>query len=139
VKVVLDTNFFVLHYFSKDDASTKTRLMLTQCRKIGNKGLIPTIVLGEFYAISQKMAGRDAAERVYAEIISSGLSIVEITSDIAKQAGVFRLRYKEDIPWGDCIIAATAFLHGADYVVTEDPHFKTITEVRARTLKELRF
>jgi len=139
MKVVFDTNFFVLHYFSKDgEIASKTRAVLNSCRKLGNRGFLPTIVVGEFYAISQKWAGRDVAGKNFKEMINSGLNIVEMTAEISRQAAIFRMEYKEDIPWGDCIIAATALLHGADVVVTEDPHFKQIGEIKAKTLSELR-
>jgi predicted nucleic acid-binding protein len=139
MKMIFDTNFFVLHYFSSDgEVSSRTRKALYSCRKLGNRGLLPTIVLGEFYAISQKTAGRVVAEKNFIEMVDSGLDIVDMTAEIARRAALFRIEYGEDIPWGDCIIAATTLIHGADVVVTEDPHFKDIKEIKARKLSELR-
>lgn len=133
--VTLDTTFFVLHYFSQDkDKLSKTRRVLYNCRKLGNKGILPTIVLGEFYALTQKRAGRDVAERCFNELVHSNLSIIELTVDISKQAGIFRRKYEEKIPWGDCIIAATGVLSKAKIVITEDPHFKQFEEIDAKTL-----
>jgi len=137
--VTLDTTFFVLHYFSKEkDTLSKTRKVLYKCRKLGNKGILPTIVLGEFYALTRKKAGRDAAEKYFNELINSGLSIIELSVDISRQAGVFRRKYEEKIPWGDCIIAATAVLNKAEIVLTEDPHFKQFEEIKAKTLTQIR-
>lgn len=138
MRLVLDTNFFVLHYFSKDGTLAKTRGVLNRCRKIGNSGVIPAIVLAEFYAIATMKAGREVAEKAYAEMMGSGLLLAEMTPAVARQAATLRVKYREEVPWGDCIIAATAILLGADYVVTEDPHFKAIGEVKARTLDTLR-
>lgn len=137
--VTLDTTFFVLHYFSKEkDTLSKTRKVLYKCRKLGNKGILPTIVLGEFYALTHKKAGRDAAEKHFNELINSGLSIIELSVDISRQAGVFRRKYEEKIPWGDCIIAATAVLSKAEIVLTEDPHFKQFEEIKVKTLAQIR-
>jgi len=136
--IAFDTTFFVLHYFSSEEkVLDKTRRILTQCRKLGNKGIVPTIVLGEFYALTRKTAGRDVAEKNFRELVNSGLDIVNLTAEIAKQAGIFRHKYQEKIPWGDCIIAATAILEGAETLLTEDPHFKQFKEVKVQTLAEI--
>jgi predicted nucleic acid-binding protein len=137
--VTLDTTFFVMHYFSKEESLlSKTRRILYTCRKLGSRGVLPTIVLGEFYALTHKKAGRDVAEKRFNELVNSGLSIVELTAEISKQAAIFRRKYEEKIPWEDCIIAATSFLRKAQVVVTEDPHFKQIKEIKAKTLDEVR-
>lgn len=108
--------------------------MLTRCRKISSSGLDPAIVLGEFYEVAMKKAGRDAAEKAFVEITGSRPSFSDITPPIAKQADALRAKYNEKVPWGDCIIAAAAMLHDADYIVTENHHFKGIGGVKARTL-----
>ncbi|MEM2970806.1 MAG: PIN domain-containing protein [Candidatus Bathyarchaeia archaeon] len=135
--VAFDTAFFVLHYFSSEESVlNKTQKILTQCRKLGNEGILPTMALGEFYALTRKKAGRDIGEKYFKELINSGLNVVDLTIDIAKQAGMFRHKYKGKIPWGDCIIAATALLEKAEILLTEDPHFKQIKEIKAQTLAE---
>jgi len=137
--VTLDTTFFVLHYFSKEeDTLSKTRKVLYTCRKLGNKGILPTIVLAEFYALTHKRAGKDVAEKHFNELVNSGLRIIELTVDISRQAGIFRRKYEEKIPWGDCIIVATGVLNKAEIVVTEDPHFKRFEELKAKTLTQIR-
>lgn len=105
-------------------------------QKLGNEGILPTMALGEFYALTRKKAGRDVSEKYFKELVNSGLKVVNLTIDIAKQAGIFRHKYKEKIPWEDCIIAATALLEKAEILLTEDPHFKQLKEVKAQTLAE---
>ncbi len=137
--VVLDTTFFVLHYFSREeDVLSRTRRVLYICRKLGNKGILPTIVLGEFYALTHKKAGGDIAGKYFKEMVESGLSVVELSVEVSRQAGIFRRRYEEKIPWGDCIIAATGLVNKAEFIVTEDPHFEQIKDVKARKLAEVR-
>jgi predicted nucleic acid-binding protein len=137
--VALDTTFFVLHYFSKDNnLLSKTRKVLFFCRKLGNKGILPTIVIGEFYALTRKKAGRDVAGKYFNELLKSGLKIRDMTAEIARQAGILRCKYRERIPWGDCIIAATGILSKSEMVITEDPYFKQIKEIKAQTLAEVK-
>lgn len=137
--VVLDTTFFALHYFSREeDVLSRTKRVLYICRKLGNKGILPTIVLGEFYALTHKKAGGDMAGKYFKEMVESGLSVVELSVEVSRQAGIFRRRYEEKIPWGDCIIAATGLVNKAEFIVTEDPHFEQIKEVKARKLAEVR-
>lgn len=137
--ITFDTTFFVLHYFSREEELlSKTKRILYTSRKLGNKGLVPTIVLGELYALTHKKAGRDLAEKRFNEIINSGLSIVELSAEISKQAAIYRRKYEEKIHWGDCIIAATGALAKAEFIITEDPHFGEIKEVKARKLAEVK-
>lgn len=139
VILVLDTTFLVLHYFSDDEVVlTKTRQALRTSRKLGNKGILPTMVLAEFYAQTYKRTGRDVADKYFREIVNSGLAIVPLTEDISYQAGLLRAKYKEKVPWGDCIVAATAIWNKAKFVVTEDPHFTELSEIEARKSSELR-
>jgi predicted nucleic acid-binding protein len=129
----------VLHYFSEEkEILSKTRRALQVCRKLGNKGIVPTIVLAEFYALTHKKAGKDLAEKYFNEIANSGLRIVELSVEISRQAALLRRRYEEKIPWGDCIIAATSLINRARFIVTEDPHFKQIKEAKAIKLAELK-
>jgi predicted nucleic acid-binding protein len=137
--ITFDTTFFTLHYFSSEETVlSKTKKILINIRKLGNEGLLPTIVLGEFYVLTRKKAGRDIAEKYFNELANSGLRIIDLTKDIAKQAGVLRHKYKEKIPWGNCIIAATAFLNKTEILLTEDPHFKLLKEVKAETITEIK-
>ena len=55
---------------------------------------------GEFYALTHKKAGRDVAEKCFNELVKSGLSIVNMTVNVARQAGILGRRYEEKIPWG---------------------------------------
>lgn len=135
---MLDTTFFVLHYFSTEEAvQSRTREVLRRCRKIGNRGVLPTIVLSEFYAQAAKRAGAEEAKRRFHEIAESGLDIIGLDTHISEQAGVLRHKYNEKVPWGDCVIAATAIIAEMDVVLSEDPHFALIRELKTKTLNEL--
>jgi predicted nucleic acid-binding protein len=137
--LVLDTTFLVLHYFSDDeDILTKTRETLRISRKLGNRAILPTIVLAEFYAQTYKRAGKSIADKHFRELLDSGLVIVPLTERISYQAGLLRAKYQEKVPWGDCIVAGTAVQNKAKFVVTEDMHLMGIREIDARRTTELR-
>ncbi len=137
--LVLDTTFLVLHYFSDDeDILTKTRETLRISRKLGNRAILPTIVLAEFYAKTYKRAGKSIADKHFRELLDSGLVIVPLTEQISYQAGLLRAKYQEKVPWGDCIVAGTAVQNKAKFVVTEDMHLMGIREIDARRTTELR-
>ena len=137
--LVLDTTFLVLHYFSDDESIlTKTRETLRISRKLGNRAILPTIVLAEFYAQTFKRTGKEVADKRFREVVNSSLQIIPLTEQISYQAGLLRAKYQEKIPWGDCIVAATAVQNKAKFVVTEDPHLMEIKEIEARRSSELR-
>lgn len=135
---MLDTTFFTLHYFSRDPATLeRTKAIIRSCRRLGNHGILPVITLAEFYALARKTAGRDVAEKYFSEMELSGLDVVPLNIAMAKQAGILRAKYQEKVPWGDCLIAAVAIENSADSIVTEDPHFTTIKEIRCKRTSQI--
>ena len=136
--IVLDTTFLALHYFSDDEnVHTKTRETLRGSRRLGNRGILPTIAVAEFYAQTYKRAGRSIADKHFRELVDSGLLVAPLTEQISYQAGLLRAKYQEKIPWGDCIVAGTAIQNKAKFVVTEDTHLMNIKEIDARRTSEL--
>jgi predicted nucleic acid-binding protein len=107
-------------------------------RKLGNRAILPTIVLAEFYAQTYKRTGKEVADKHFREVVNSGLTIIPLTEQISYQAGLLRAKYQEKVPWGDCIVAGTAVQNKAKFVVTEDMHLMGIREIDARRTTELR-
>lgn len=137
-RLVLDTTFFILHYFSSDKTvQSRTREVLRRCRKIGNRGVIPTIVLSEFYAQAAKRVGGEEAKRRFREIVESGLDVIALDTRVCEQAGILRHKHHEKLPWGDCIIAATAIVTEIQFILSEDTHFTLIRELKTKTLNDL--
>lgn len=96
------------------------------------------MVLAEFYAVARKTAGRDVAEIRFREMVDSGLEVVPLSQEMAREAAVLRVKYQERIPWGDCIIAGTHMVEKADLVLSEDPHFRKIKEIRTSRIGEFK-
>jgi predicted nucleic acid-binding protein len=126
--MVLDSRF-IIEYFYSDEAETKQKATKKLKDIIQRKhGVLPTIVISETIQTVCEQIGKDEAEICYANLTQSGLKIQSLTSAIAKEAGMLRSKYR-NIPLGDCIIAATAIANQAA-VLSDDPHFDTISETR---------
>ena len=72
--------------------------------------------------------GRDVA-KLRCSTIERDFDVVDMVYDIAVQSAELRSKYR--IPLADSVIAATAQRYGCP-VVTDDPHFEKIKEVKSR-------
>mgnify|MGYP001423259580 CR=1 FL=1 len=128
MKIVLDSRF-IMEYFYSDKTEAKQKATKKLKDLIQRKeGILPTIVIGETIQTICEKIGKEEAEICYANLTESGLKIQTLTSQIAKQAGLLRSKYR-NIPMGDCIIAATAIANQAT-ILSDDPHFDAIQETK---------
>lgn len=128
MRQVIDTRFFIEHFYSTDpQIQRKTKQKLKELIE-RREGTIPTIVLAELVKITCEKRGREEADLRYTSVLRSGLSIVELNSDLAREAGLLRCSYR-DVPIGDCIIASIGIASRAT-VLTDDPHFRKIKQVK---------
>ncbi len=128
MKQVIDTRFLVEHFYSRDkNVTKKTKAKLKELRRKGD-GILPTIVTSEIVKITCARRGREEAKIRYASLLRSGLVIKDLDPDVAERAGILKCKY-DDVPMGDCIIAAIAIISGAS-VLSDDPHFDTMKEVK---------
>jgi predicted nucleic acid-binding protein len=128
LKIVLDSRF-IMEYFYSDKTEAKQKATKKLKDLIQRKeGILPTIVISETIQTICEKIGKEEAEICYANLTESGLKIQTLTSQIAKQAGLLRSKYR-NIPMGDCIIAATAIANQAT-ILSDDPHFDAIQETK---------
>ena len=121
MKEVLDTRFFVELFFSADaQVLARAREKLRDLRR-RRAGVVPTLVLAEFYDQSCRRTGKREASKAWEAILASALEVQPLTPSIARAAGALRCQHR-DIPMADCVIAATAAELGGK-VVSDDPHF----------------
>ena len=126
--MVLDSRF-IIEYFYSDKTEVKQKATKKLKDIIERKeGILPTIVISEIIQTICEKIGKEEAEICYANLTESGLKIQTLTSQIAKQAGQLRCKYR-NIPLGDCIIAATAITYQAT-ILSDDPHFDAIMETK---------
>jgi predicted nucleic acid-binding protein len=128
LKEVLDTRFFIEHFYSADtETKRKTAKRLKELIQ-RKEGLLPTIVISETIKTICEKVGTEAAEICYEYIVNGGLQIQELNAKIAEQAGLLKCQYR-NIPMGDCIIATTAMTNQAR-ILSDDPHFDRIKEIK---------
>lgn len=124
MKEVMDSRFLI-EYFYSDETETRQKTSKRMKELIQHKeGILPTIVISEIIQTVCEKIGKEEAEICYATITQSGLQIQNLTSPIAKHAGLLKSKYR-NVPMGDCIIAATAIANHAR-ILSDDTHFDAI-------------
>lgn len=128
MKEVIDTRFLLeLFYSNQVETKEKAVRKFTALRN-KNEGILPTIVIAELAQVICAKRGKDIAQSRYQVLIQCGVAIQELTPYIAQQAGILKC-VNQNLPMGDCIIAATAQVnHGR--VLSDDPHFDSIPEIK---------
>jgi len=122
---VFDTRFFVEYFYSGDagiQRKLKEDLGSVRERKVS------AVTIHEIYKIMLESEGRDVAE-LRCSTIKRDFDVVDMDYDTAVQSAELRSKYR--IPLADSVIAATAQRYGCP-VVTDDPHFEKIKEVKSR-------
>jgi len=124
----VDTRFFLTHYLADtDQLKTKaSRKMVELQREVA---IVPTIVLHEVYKFMLDHIGKDVAQLRVNSIIASPFKIVDLTAKIAVASANLRCEYR-GLPAADSIVAATCIETGSRRVLSDDPHFKEIHEIR---------
>lgn len=132
MKVAIDTGFFVTHFLAPDDETKKwTKTTLISLQKEANLGIVPSIVIHEFYRFEMQTLGIDVANIRANIILKSKLTPVDLDPTTAIEAARLRCKYA-DLPTADAIIAATAIKLSSDLVLTDDKHIKQIKEIKTR-------
>ena len=123
LRTVYDTRFFLEHYYSKEAPILKrTREAI---RKVKER-FISTIVIHEIYWLTLKQEGKETAA-LRATLLEKDFKVVKVDAEIAKSSAQLRHKYKMNM--AESIIAATALLLKAT-CLSDDPHFKTINEIK---------
>jgi len=124
----VDTRFFLTHYLADTDQlkAKASRKMVELQREVA---IVPTIVLHEVYKFMYDHMGKDVAQLRVNSIIASHFEIVDLTARIAVASADLRCRYR-GLPAADSIVAATSIETKSRRVLSDDPHFKEIHEIR---------
>ncbi len=127
-----DTRFFIRHFTADtEDLKSKSRKMMHELQ--AELAIVPTMVVHELYKHQCETLGKETAETRTNIITRSNFDLVDLDVGIAKQAGQLRCQYSK-LPTADAIIAATAVMKRSFRVVTDDPHFQIIKEIRTEWL-----
>jgi predicted nucleic acid-binding protein len=87
--------------------------------------LAPSIVITEFIKYAGARIGEDAARTRIRLLKEKGLRIIPIDEKDALTAGSLLLAHR-NVPIADALIASFVKNGAAEYVITDDLHFKTL-------------
>jgi hypothetical protein len=87
--------------------------------------ILPSIVLTEFVKIAGSRIGIQAALTTITMLKEHGMKVRAIDEELALEAGKLLLRHK-NVPFADSLIAAFTSVRIAGYILSDDPHFKTL-------------
>jgi len=123
----VDTRFFLTHFLAEtDELKTKTSKKMVELQR--EMAVVPTIVLHEVYKFMHDNVGKDVAQLRVNSITTSRFRIIDLTTRIALTSARLRCRYRE-LPTADSVVAGTSMETKSRRVISDDPHFKEITEI----------
>lgn len=101
-----------------------------------NLATVSVVALSEVLAGAYQWDRRDL-EQQYKNILtgSRNLELVNVTPDVADDAARLRAQYRLRLP--DALHLASALISGAEFLITNDAHFRNVTELRILLLSRL--
>lgn len=133
MRVVLDTWVFL-------DPSKPSKALLDRVRRTAPEAVVSAITYAELCSLLYRRVSDEDVKRFTRNLERLGLRTVSVTKEIAEEGGRYKAKYGFSI--ADGIIVATAVAEHADLLVTGDPDFNKVEEIKAatpeKTLKELR-
>ena len=128
----IGTRFLVTHFLAPDEETKKwTKITLETLQKEPNLGIIPSIVIHEFYKFEMQTLEIDVASIRINISMKSELTITDLDSAIAIEAARLRCKYA-DLPTADAIITATSINSSSNFILTDDKHIKQIKETKTK-------
>ena len=121
---IADTRLLLTLEFPPTEETKKKIVDLIE-REIQRHLLAPSIILAEFIKIAGARIGEDAARIRLRLLKERGMRTVALDEEEALVAGSLLLSYR-NVPIADALIASFVKTGVAEYVVTDDPHFKAL-------------
>lgn len=121
---VADTRLLLALEFPPS-AETRRRVESLVQKEIAKRLLAPSIVLTEFIKIAGPRLGKDGAMTRLRLLTDRGMRISALEEGEAVAAGDLLLSH-QDVPTADALIGSFVKTGMAEYVVTDDPHYRTL-------------
>jgi len=136
LKVVLDTRFY-FSYYSPEDEKTAiwTKKIVQKASRAEIKLTSSVITISELYSTMGRTLGKDAVKIRIASMRAFHIEFIPVTTEIAQLAGEIALG-TPNVPLADAIISATALTHAEGNVITDDDHFKLLSDLKVKWLTE---
>ena len=121
---ITDTRMLIhLEFPTNQEEGAKTSEFFE--RELRGHLLAPTIVLTEFVEVAGKKIGKDAAKNRLRILKEKGMQIIDLDENHALNAGEMLLAHTK-VPITDALVASYVKCGEAEYVLTDDPHYKTL-------------
>ena len=121
---VADTRLLLTLEFPPSEEAKKKVEDLVR-KEISRRLFAPSIVLTEFIKVAGPRIGHDAALVRMRLLKEKGMRTVALGEQEALTAGEMLLSH-QNVPVADALIASFVKRGTAEYVVTDDPHFKAL-------------
>ena len=133
-KVLLDSHVF-LDYFLQSDRRAKAESFISLILTGKSLGFVSTIALAEIKYKMLKLFGHEkAGNAIFLIKNSPNMSIIDVNHNIAEMAADIRHKYykknKNEMSYADAIHVSTAITSNCDVLITGDPDFKEIQEIK---------
>lgn len=117
-RTFIDTN--VLIYAFDSSEPTKQQTAIHALAKAGDRSVLSTQVLSEFYVVATRKLANPLAPRVAADVIAqlSRLPVVDADTSLVRSA--IEVSVRSQISYWDGLIVAAASASGCDRILTED-------------------
>jgi len=121
---VADTRILLaLEFPSTPEMKERTEVFFE--RELRGRIIAPSIILAEFIKFAGARIGEEAATTRLRVLKGKGMQTMPIEEENALIAGALLLSHR-NVPTADAIIASYVKTGVADYVVTDDSHFKEL-------------
>jgi predicted nucleic acid-binding protein len=123
-KAIILDSWAVLAYLEDEPAADGIEAIIEEAHDAGIPLLMTVVNAGEvWYSVARSQSERQADENVLKELGDLGVTLVDTSWDLPRQAAAFKRRGR--IAYADCFAAALAKLNNAP-LVTGDPEFKPL-------------
>lgn len=95
------------------------------------KAYASAVNLAELYYKTVDKIGRETAEAWYFRILNSNITILSADATLAKEAGIYKSRYRRLLSLADCFATALSAKEKA-LLLTTDSDFKEAKEIEAK-------
>ena len=121
---VADTRLLIfLEFPANQEMASKTREFFK--KELREELLAPSIILTEFIEVAGAKIGEEAAKTRLRLLKERGMQTVPVDEENALIAGTLLLSHR-NVSTADAIIASYVKTGAAEYVVTNDRHFKAL-------------
>ena len=121
---IADTRLLLTLEFPPTEETRRKAVGLAEEELAGHL-LAPSIILTEFVKIAGARLGEDAATTRLRLLRERGMRTIAIDEEVALVAGNLLLSHR-NAPVADALIASFAVTGVGEYVISDDPHFKTL-------------